>query len=80
MIPNEQKKRLSIREDIGRIKDEDKIAILFKLGKTHDIVNYNGINYVITRYSLPMKTNIQNMLKHRIPSLTRYYYYYEKNK
>jgi hypothetical protein len=58
LIPSEQKRRLTIREDIGRIKDEDKIATLFKLGKTHEIVNYNGINYVITRYSLPMKTNI----------------------
>jgi hypothetical protein len=47
-----------MREDIARIKDESKIALLFKLGKNHDIINYNGVNFVMSKYELPLKKNI----------------------
>lgn len=68
-----------LREDIGRIKDEDKIAILFRLGHAHDIISYNGINYVMTKFALPLAKNIENMLKHRLPSLPRYFSSIQKN-
>lgn len=73
MIRSEQLQRVVLREDIGRLKDEDKIAILFRLGRAHDIISYNGINYVMTKFSLPLCRNIENMLKHRLPSLPRYF-------
>lgn len=51
-------KRLILREDIGRIKDEGAIAQLFKLGRSHDLVNYNGMNFVMSKYQLPLQHNI----------------------
>jgi len=54
------------------------MAQLFKLGRNHDLVNYNGIKFVMTRYQLPPNKNIETMLKHRIPSLPRYIYCLEK--
>lgn len=43
------------------------------MGRAHDIISYNGINYVMTKFSLPLCKNIENMLKHRLPSLPRYF-------
>ena len=34
----------------------------------------------MVRYELPLKNNIENMLKNRLPSLPRYFYCFEKNR
>jgi len=46
------------------------------LGNRHDLANYKGMNYVMVKYELPLQSNIENMLKLRLPSLPRYFYCY----
>jgi hypothetical protein len=56
------------------------VAALLKLGKRHDLVTYNGLNFVMVRFELPLRHNAEQFLKHRLPSLPRYFFYIEKNK
>ena len=51
-----------------------------KLGKRHDLVTYNGLNFVMVKFELPMRHNVENFIKHRVPSLPRYFYYIERDK
>lgn len=52
------KPKFVLREDIGRIKSEEEVGTLLKLGKRHDLVTYNGLNYVMTRFELPLRHNV----------------------
>ena len=76
----QEKPKFYLREDISKLKDEKSVAILLKLGKRHDLVSYNGLNFVMVKFDLPFKHNVETFLKHRLPSLPRYFYYIERNK
>lgn len=47
-----------MREDVGRVKNEEGVGSLLKLGKRHELVSYNGLNYVMVKFELPLRQNI----------------------
>lgn len=53
-----EKPRFQMREDVGRVKNEEGVGSLLKLGKRHELVSYNGLNYVMVKFELPLRQNI----------------------
>lgn len=69
--------RLEDKEDISKIS-QSKINTVIKLDNRYSIISYEGINYVQFRLDKPIKENMEKILKIRLPSLPKYYYWYEK--
>lgn len=56
------------------------LASILKLGRRHEIVNYEDQNFVVVKLETPLSSNILASVRLKLPYLPRYFYWHLRDK